>query len=215
MKKTMQIALVVLGLAGFGFSGIAAEQKIAVFNLRKAFEGYYKTIQSNVSLKQEVADVDKERAQMIENGRRHQEEWQVLIDKANDQAISADEREKSKQAAAQKYAELETDKQSINDFDRQAAARLREKQNMRRDDIVKEIRGVLEAHAKSGGYTMVFDSSGESMNMVPTLLYSSGLDDLTESIIKELNAAAPPGSLDTNSLGGTTFSVTNGSGLSK
>src|SRR5580693_9146954 len=104
MKKMMQIGVVFLTVVCFGSAGWAAEQKIALFNLRKAFESYYKTIQSNISLKQEVADVDKERAQMVENGRRHEDEWRKLIDKANDQAISADEREKSKQAASQKYA---------------------------------------------------------------------------------------------------------------
>jgi Skp family chaperone for outer membrane proteins len=198
MKKLIQISLLALVIAGFGPAGHAAEQKIAIFNLRKAFESYYKTIQSNVSLKEEVAEVEKERAQMVENGRKHDEEWRKLIDKANDQAVSAEERDKSKKDAADKYAELESDKQNISEFDRMANTRLREKQRLRRDDIVKEILGVLDAHAKSGGFTMVLDPSGNSDNMVPVLLYTNGQDDLTDGIIKELNAAAPPGSLDTN-----------------
>jgi Skp family chaperone for outer membrane proteins len=213
MKKLIPIAFLFLGIVGLALASGAAEQKIAFFNLRKAFESYYKTIQSNVALKQEAADADKERSQMIENGRRHEEEWRKLIDRANDQAISAEEREKSKQAAAQKYAELESDKQSINEFDRMAGARLKEKQNIRRNDIVKEILGVLEAHAKSAGYTMVLDVSGESMNMAPVVLYSNGQDDMTDGIIKELNAAAPPGSLDTNALNAPfPGSTTNGVG---
>jgi Skp family chaperone for outer membrane proteins len=198
MKKLMQIGLLCLGLAGFGLPGGAAEQRIAMFNLRKAFESYYKTKQSDAALKLEVADVQKERGQMVENGRKHEEEWRKFIDKANDQAISADEREKSKQAASQKYAELESDKQSITEFDRMSNARISEKRNMRRDDIVKEIVGVLTARAKAAGYTMVLDPSGESANMVPVVLYTNGQDDLTDGIIKELNAAAPPDLLDTN-----------------
>jgi hypothetical protein len=43
--------------------------------------------------------VEKERAQMVESGRKHEDEWRKLIDKANDQAISAEERDKSKKAA--------------------------------------------------------------------------------------------------------------------
>jgi len=200
MKKMMQIALVFLGIAGFVLPGSAAEQKIGVFNMRKAFDAYYKTIQSNLQFKQEVADADRERAKMVENGRRHEDEWRKLYDDSNNQAISPEERDKSKQAAAKKYAELEADKQDITEYDRMATARLREKQGLRKDDIVKEIRGVLDAHAKTGGYSLIIDTSGESMNGVPVLLYSNGQDDLTESIVKELNAAAPPGSLDTNAL---------------
>jgi Skp family chaperone for outer membrane proteins len=217
MKKLVQIGLLSAAIAGFGFAGWAAEQKIAMFNLHKAFESYYKTIQSNAALHLEVAEVDKERTQMVDNARKHEEDWRKLIDKANDQAVSADEREKSKQAASQKYAELESDKQSINEFDRMATARLREKQNLRRDDLVKEIVGVLTAHAKAGGYSMVFDNSGESANLVPVVLYTSGQDDLTDGIIKELNAAAPPGSLvDTNAPAApSSTSVTNTPGPSK
>jgi Skp family chaperone for outer membrane proteins len=198
MKKLMQICLLSAVLAGWGSSGWAAEQKIGTFNLRKAFDSYYKTIQSTAALKQEAAEVDKERTQMVENGRKHEDEWRKLIDKANDQSLSAEERDKAKKAAGDKYAELENDKQYINSFDREAASRLREKEHLRRDDIVKEIEGLVTAHAKAAGYTLVLDVSGESANLAPVVLYSNGQDDMTDGIIKELNAAAPPGSLDTN-----------------
>ncbi|HEY3860894.1 MAG TPA: OmpH family outer membrane protein [Verrucomicrobiae bacterium] len=198
MKKFIRLCLLSAGIAGLALPGRAAEQKIATFNLRKAFDGYYKTIQSTAALKSEAADVDKERSQLVENGRKHDDEWRKLIDKANDQSLSAEEREKSKKAAADKYAELESDKDYITKFDRESAARLHEKERQRRDDIVKEILGVVEAHAKTSGYTMVLDPSGQSENLVPVVLYTNGQDDMTDGIIKELNAAAPPGSLDTN-----------------
>lgn len=198
MKKLMQLGLLAVGLAGWGLSAGAADQKIATFNLRKAFDNYYKTIQSTAALKQEAGAVDKERTQMVDNGRKHEDEWRKLIDKANDQSLSAEERDKAKRAAADKYAELENDKQYINSFDREASSRLHEKEKLRRDDIVKEIQGVVEAHAKAAGYSLVLDSSGESANLTPVVFYSNGQDDMTDRIIKELNAAAPPGSLDTN-----------------
>jgi Skp family chaperone for outer membrane proteins len=209
MKKFMQLGLLFAAIAGFGFTGWAADQKIGTFNLSKAFKSYYKTIQSDAALQQEVADVEKERAQMVESGRKHEDEWRKLIDKANDQAVSAEEREKSKQAAAQKYAELEADKQSITEFERMANSRLGEKRNLRRDDIVKEIMGVVEAHAKAAGYSLVFDTSGQSANMVTVVLYTNGQDDMTDGIIKELNAAAPPGSLDTNAPAKSTTNAGN------
>jgi Skp family chaperone for outer membrane proteins len=199
MKKLMQIVLLSLGLAGFGLAGLAAEQRIAIFNLRKAFESYYKTKLSDAALQKEVAEVEKERATMIEDARKHEEEWRKLYDKANDQAVSADEREKGRQAAAQKYAELESDNKSIKEYDRTANSRITEKRNLRRDELVKEILGVVTARAKAAGYTLVLDPSGDSVNMVPVVLYTNGQDDLTDGIIKELNSAAPPDLLlDTN-----------------
>jgi Skp family chaperone for outer membrane proteins len=76
---------------------------------------------------------------------------------------------------------------------------MHDKEQQRRDDIVREIRKVLDAKAKAAGYTMVLDVSGESANMVPVLLYTDGQNDMTESLIKELNSGAPPGALDTPS----------------
>jgi Skp family chaperone for outer membrane proteins len=183
----------------------AADPKIGTVDLRKVFDKYYKTIQSTASLKLEAADMEKERKQLMDNAEKHKNDWQKLIDKANDQAVSPDERDKSKKEAEQKYIELENDKQSITEFDRVASSRLREKELQRRDDIVKEIRQLLNADAKAAGYTMVLDPSGESQNMVPVVLYTNGQNDLTEALIKELNATAPPGALDTNSAPASTL----------
>ena len=142
--------------------------------------------------------MEKDRKKMIDDAEKHNNDWQKLIDKANDQAVSAEERDKSKKDAEQKYIELERDKQGIKEFDQVASTRLREKELQRRDDIVKEIRQILNADAKAAGYTMVMDLSGESHNMVPVILYTNGQNDMTAGLIKELNSTAPPGALDTN-----------------
>jgi len=200
MKKLMQIGLLSVGLAGFGLAGRAAEPKIATFNFQKAYDAYYKSIQSAMAIKRDVADVKKEEAARIDAAKKHDEEYRQLIDKANDQAVSAEQREKSKKDADTKRAELEVDKQAFTEFEQRAKLHIQTEEERRTTDIIKEIRGVIDAHAKAGGYALVLDSSGESAYHVPVLLYASGQDDLTDSIIKELNAAAPPGSLDTNAL---------------
>jgi outer membrane protein len=200
MKKLISLIFITAALLASAVAARAADQKIGTVDLRKVFDRYYKTVQSTASLKMEAADMDKERKQMLESAEKHKEDWQKLIDKANDQAVSSEERDKSKRQAEQKYIELETDKQNITEFDRAASQRLREKELQRRDAIVKEIRQILDADAKAGGYTMVLDPSGESQNMVPVVLYNNGQNDLTEALIKELNATAPPGALDTNSV---------------
>jgi Skp family chaperone for outer membrane proteins len=209
MKKFVQYLLTAASLLCLAHGAGAADQKIATVDLSKVFEKYYKTIQSQNSMRLEVADMEKERAQMIDAAKKHEDEWRSLIDKANDQAASAEARDRSKKNASEKYSELETDKQSLTTFDRVARQRLGEKERQRRDELVKEILGVLNADAKAAGDTMVLDISGASANMTPVVLYSNGQNDLTEALIKELNAAAPPGSLDTNSAAASTLSAPN------
>jgi len=172
--------------------GVPAEQKIATVDLAKVFEKYYKTVRSTLALKQEASDMQKERKDMVDAEQKEEGEWQKLIDKAEDQAVSAEERARSKTAAQEKYRDIASAKQSIQEYDRASTARLREKERQRRDDIVKEIRSVLDADAKAAGYTLVMDVSGESANMAPFILFSSGVNDLTDNLIKELNAGAPP-----------------------
>lgn len=205
MKKFVSLVVITAGWLALAGLASAADQKIGTVDLRKVFDKYYKTIQSTASLKLEAADMEKERKQMMDNAERHKGDWQKLIDKANDQAVSSEERDKSKKAAEEKYVELESDKQSITEFDRAASSRLREKELQRRDAIVKEIRAILNVDAKAGGYTMVLDPSGESGNMVPVVLYTNGQNDLTDALIKELNSTAPPGALDTNAAPSSTL----------
>jgi Skp family chaperone for outer membrane proteins len=198
MKKTLQMVAVAAVAFGLGSiwspasAGVPAEQKIATVDLARVFETYYKTVRSTVALKQEASDMQKERKDMVDAEQKQEAEWQKLIDKAEDQAVSAEERDKSRKAAQEKYREIGSAKQTIQEYDRASTARLREKERQRRDDIVKEIRGVLDADAKAGGYTLVLDVSGESANMAPFILFSSGVNDLTDNLIKELNAGAPP-----------------------
>ena len=213
MKKFNQFVLaaaVSLALASIGY---AADQKIGMVNMTNVFEKYYKTIQSTAAIKLEADDMEKEGKQMVDIAEQHKTEWQKLVDKANDQAVSAEERDKSKKAAEQKYIELESDKQSITEFNQMATSRLREKQLQRRDEIVKEIRQILNADAKTAGYTMVLDVSGLSQNMVPVVLYTIGQNDMTDALIKELNSTAPPGALDATNTSPSS-ALNSGSGAS-
>lgn len=184
-------AAFVLGLCSIGFPANAADLKIATVDLQKVFEKYYKTVRSTTALKQEAADMQKERQDMIDAAKKQDSELQKLMEKADDQAVSDQERAKSKKAAAEKLTEVQTAEQYIKKYDNISGAKLREKERQRRDEIVKEIRTVLEADAKAGGYTLVLDVSGESANMAPVVLYSNGANDLTDNLIKELNAGAP------------------------
>jgi len=95
-------------MAAFGFGAIRAqaapsEQKIAIVNLTNVFEKYYKTIRSSQAIKQEASEMEKERLEMIDAGKKTETEWHKLIEQSEDQVISAEERAKSKKAAEEKY----------------------------------------------------------------------------------------------------------------
>src|ERR1044072_769356 len=109
------IALLALGLLSTAPLR-AAEQKIGIIDLKKIFDGYYKTRQADAQLKERVADADKVMKGMGEDYEKARDEYKKLIDSSNDQAFSADDREKRKKSAEGKIAELQDLERSVRPF---------------------------------------------------------------------------------------------------
>jgi Skp family chaperone for outer membrane proteins len=190
MKKLVLSGIVSLLVSGSALA--QAQAKIGTVDLKKIFDGYYKTSQAQMNLREEASDKEKAFKQMGEDFNKSKDDWQKLNDKANDQAVSVEEREKSKQAGEKKFLELREKEAGLEEFRRSATAQLQEKTRRMRDKVVTEIREVLNARAKSAGYTLVLDTSGESgNNNTPLAIYTSGENDLTETVLNQLNATAP------------------------
>jgi Skp family chaperone for outer membrane proteins len=114
-----------------------------------------------------------------------------LLDAANDQAISSDERDKRKQAAADKYTEIQSSQTAVVQFERQAQATLAAQTQRMRTDIIQEITTVVTTKAKAASYTMVIDMAAQSLNQTPVLMYNDDQNDLTAAVLAQLNAGAP------------------------
>lgn len=191
MKNVLRVFfLAVAVIAWFGSSALA-QQKIATVDMRKLFDGYWKTKQAESALNDRKAELDKEDRSFLDNLHKDRDEYQKLLDSANDQAISAEERDKRKQAAAAKYSDIQSSQAAILQFERQAQATLAEQTQRMRGDIIKEISVVVAAKAKAAGYTMVLDMAGQSLNQTPVVLYTDGQNDLTAAVLAQLNAGAP------------------------
>jgi Skp family chaperone for outer membrane proteins len=168
-----------------------AQNKIATVDMRKLFDGYWKTKQAEVALNDRKAELDKEDRGFIDDLKKARDEYQKLLDGANDQALSADERDKRKQAAADKYGQITDSETTITQFERQAQATLAEQSQRMRANILNEIKTAVAAKTKAAGYAMVFDIASETVNQTPIILYSSGENDLTSAVLAQLNAGAP------------------------
>ena len=173
----------------------AAQTRMGTIDLRKVFDEYYKTKAADSMLKDMAADLEKERKSYTEQYKKSTDEYKKALDDANNQAVSSDEREKRKKAAEGKLLEIKELESTINQFDNTSRSSLEEKQKQARDKILVEIRNVINTKAKAAGYGLVVDTAAETINRTPVLLYSSGENDITTSVLAQLNATAPPGSL--------------------
>ena len=197
MKKTILILCVCAAVA-LG-AGAAEGQKVATIDLRKVFDNYWRTKQADANLKEQAADLEKERKMMVDQFQKGEETYKKLLDGANDQALAAAEREKRKKDAENELLTLRDMEARIKQFDNTSRTTLGEKQRRMRDNILQEIRDTIKAKVKTVGYTLVIDTAAETPNGTPLILFSAGNDDLTDPVLGQLNLNAPaatPGKSD-------------------
>ena len=168
-----------------------AENKIATVDLRRLFEGYYRTQQSDTRIKDEANELDKDKKTMLDRLQTAKTDYKTLLEKANEPLISVEEREKRKKSAETELSRITDMERELQQFDTQARATLDEKLRRMRENILGEIKAAIEARAKAGHYTLVLDVGSESFNKTAIVLYTSGEDDLTDAVLKQLNTGAP------------------------
>jgi outer membrane protein len=200
MKRMISILGKCLILSALATTLVHAQgTRFAIVDMKKAFDSYYKTKQAEGQIKERAADSDKVYKGMIEDYRKANEDYKKLIDQSNDQVLATEERERRKKTAETKLMELQEIEKSVKQFEAQARTSLGEMEKRMRDKIVGEIRDVVNNLARSGGYSIVFDVAAVTAYQTPIILFNNGENDLTEAVIKEINAAAPPGALSSAS----------------
>jgi outer membrane protein len=170
----------------------AAQPRIATIDLKKVFDNYYKRVQADAAIKEREADLDKEFQAYVDDYKKGQTNYSNLLAASNDQSLSADEREKKKTAAEQKLLELKSSENTIHNFQANAKDQLETQVKRMRDTILGEIRTAVNAKAKASNFSLVIDSAAESMSIAPVILYNNGENDITDTILTQLNAGAPP-----------------------
>jgi outer membrane protein len=184
--------LALLALTVFS-AAASAQVRLGTVDLRKVFDNYWKTKQADAALKDRSEDMMKEHKTMMEDWEKNRKTYTELSEAAGDKAISPEEREKRKKSAEDKLKEIKEAEGNINTFERQARTTIDEQRKRMRDNILTEIKTVLNAKAKAAGYTMVIDTAAESANNTPIVIYVSDNkdNDLTEATLSQLNAGAP------------------------
>lgn len=185
MKKLHLTILTVALLAVMTISA-SAQTKIVSVDMKKLFDGYWKTKQAQSALESRLTELRKEIKDMTDGLEKTQNEYKQLLDQATDQAISPDEREKRKQSAGDKAKEMSNSKIALDQFQRQAEAQLADQKQRMSSNITTEIRNVVTAQAKASGATVVLNA-----NITDIIVFTDPATDITDNVLKQLNAGAP------------------------
>ncbi len=168
-----------------------AQGRIATVDLRRVFDNYWKKKQAEAQLKERQTDMQKEDKNLIAEFDRAREEYQKLLNDANAQEVSAEERDKRKKAAEDKLKSLQELQVNIRQYEKTAETTILEQTDRMRSNILNDIRAVVNAKAKAAGYSMVIDTAAETINKTPVFLFATNENDITEAVLSQLNANAP------------------------
>ena len=179
--------------ASFLTATARAETKIAVIDLKRVFDNYWKKKQAQAQVDDQKADFDKKFKGMLEDYQKANEEYKKLFDSSTDQAVSGEERDKRKNAAEKKLLEIKEIEQTANLFQKNSNENLNIQVRRMTENILKDIRELIDAKAKAAGYALVIDTAAQSAAGTPIVLFTNGQNDITTEILSQLNAGAPIG----------------------
>ena len=161
--------------------------KVGTVDMNKAFKEFNRTKDSEKKINEAKDAAKKEYDDRAENYKKALDEINKLNQQLDSPALSADKKTSMAKERDDKIANIKNMEREINEF-RQTRERQLQEQAMRmRENIVKEITDVIMERVKSGGYDLVLDKSGPSMNGVNIVLHSKDSFDFTTDVITALN----------------------------
>lgn len=187
-------------LAGWLAAGVPAPAsaqegatRIVGVQLEKLFNEYYKTKRADAQLRSQAEEFNKERQTLISEAEAAQKEFTSLRDEAQSPALTEEARSAKRAQAEEKLLVIRGQESKIKQFEELRSKQLDEQSRRMRRGLVEEIHEAVRTFAKSRGYDLVLDLSGNSMNGVETVLYASVQLDITREVLDQINLAAAEG----------------------
>lgn len=182
---TVAVALLACGAAG------AEAPKMATVDMQKLFKEYHRTIDAQKRFNAEYARIQKGVNERGEAVKRIQRMLQTLSEEIKKGELPAEDLEAKKREGALLSQELRMMKNAMEQYATGEKKRVSKLKAASMQGIMKEIKQTVTEHAEEQGFDFVFDKSGKNTNQVSFFIYLRDAQDITASMLKELNKFAP------------------------
>ncbi len=190
MKKLTLALSGLLAISTFA----AAELKIGTVDLSKAFTEYYKTKEAEETLNERRGTFQKERQDMMTDYQKMVDDTQKLKLAAEDKTLSEAARTEKMKAFETKVQDVRNQENKIRGFEQQRGKQLDDQFMRMRKGIVDEINKAVQDFSAKEKFNLVIDKSAAGVSQTPVVLYSQDLKDITDEVVKIINASKPAGS---------------------
>ncbi|MFZ4765750.1 MAG: OmpH family outer membrane protein [Roseimicrobium sp.] len=191
LKKTLPALLLIT--AFIGTSASAADLKIGVVDMAKAFSEYYKTKEANAQLQENAQKAKEELSERLTALKKLADDLEKLRKEAQDPVLNDEVRAKKRSDFESKANEMRSLDKDIQDFRQRREGQLQQEGMQQRKGLYEEIMKKVVDKGKADGYDLVFDKSGVSASLMPFLLHAKegATQDFTAEVIVDLNKSAP------------------------
>jgi len=185
MKKLILVA--VLSAFALPSGAFAQGLKIGTVDMNRAFKEYNKTKDAEKKINDAKDAAKKEYDDRADSYKKALDEINKLNQQLEAPALSPDAKTQKAKDRDEKIASIKNMEREINDFRQTREKQLQEQAVRMRDGIVKEITDVVMTKVKASNMDLVFDTSGVSLNGVPTIMFANPQMDFTNEIVGQLN----------------------------
>ncbi|NLB56559.1 MAG: OmpH family outer membrane protein [Lentisphaerae bacterium] len=186
MKKIFFISIFVTLLLNANAEQGKAES-IAFISMKSVFENFHKTIKANADLDERTAAIESKYEEMLSKIKNLEQQIERIGTDAMDSSLSDDARQKIHDQAREKVEEYKAAKSEIELYIEKTRKPLRQEMHDREQKIIAEIQKVVNDYAKTNKITIVFDSSGKTLNNIESVVYYDPQLDITKAILNILN----------------------------
>lgn len=183
--KTLKIAA--LSLLLLSASAALAQPKIAVVDMKKVFDGYWKTKQLDKKLSGSLQEFNDQQKKMIEQFQAAQKEYLAIKESAKDPALSTNEKERRNTESEEKLQQIRQLENDIRSHKRSGEVRLTEQQVRHKNNLITDIKDTIKVKARSEGFSLVLNTAAVDINQAPIVLFTDGSNDITDDILTTLN----------------------------
>ena len=189
LKRTpMLVAAALLALLLWPSAGHAqTADRLAFVDMDKVFNEYFETKRFDARLKELADEVKAENDEMVDELKEMGEGLTALKEEIDDPTLSSEARKRKRTEAEEQLLAVQEKQMQIQRFQEDRRSELDAQGRRMRERIVGKINRVIKDYATEKNYFAVLDSSGNTLNQIPVVVFSVPRADVTDDIITLLN----------------------------
>ena len=194
MKNPIKSIVAIAAFAALALGAHAQPAvKILVVDMAKLYDTHYKTLEQNAKIQADDQKAQEEVEKMNKEGNSLVEEYKTLNDQSNNQALSAEAKNKAQDAAQKKLESIQAKQREVQTFIQNTRNTLGQRLNTFRSLMLEEIGKLAADVAKRKGATLLLDKAGPTAIGISNIVYADAGFDITEEVMKEINKDRPAG----------------------